>query len=571
MPDFAEMELAKGQMPLEYSAEEMAPERLSMLDLMEKIIDYTEAIGISDLLFQKAFPVVNLAAERLNVTPMQMVLFAMLFSRFNASALDEEDLANLFRCTPIKLLRYMNDLETLQKKRLIIPLRRGREGKAYRIPADVVNAIRRDEDLAAEVKKDLTIDEFFSDLEDIFDAQNDGDLSQEGFNNELKTIVDNNMHLLFCGKLASYKLCDEDARLLLCFCHLYVNNCDDNIGFHDFEFIFDKKSHARAISRQFREGDHTLICAKFIENTNCDGYVNREAFKLSDFSKNEMLAEIDLKERQVKRRKGLLLWESITEKKLFFNEKENREIARLVSLLKEENFKNIQEKLSGNGMRKGFACLFSGSPGTGKTETVYQIARETHRSIMVVDISSIKDMYVGETEKHMKAVFDNYRTAVSASDIAPILLFNEADAIIGKRMEFGASSHAVDRMENTMQNIILQELENLSGILIATTNLTRNMDKAFERRFLYKIEFEKPGLEVRQSIWQSLMPDLAENEAKELSSRFDFSGGQIENISRKRTVDMILDDAAPSLDDLIASCKEEVLVKENPNVIGFIA
>ena len=86
-----------------------------------------------------------------------------------------------------------------------------------------------------------------------------------------------------------------------------------------------------------------------------------------------------------------------------------------------------------------------------------------------------------------------------------------------------------------MQNIILQELENLDGILIATTNMTQNMDKAFERRFLYKIEFSKPEKNIRKMLWKSMMPDLNEEDALALASRFDFSDGQIENIARKKT------------------------------------
>ena len=81
---------------------------------------------------------------------------------------------------------------------------------------------------------------------------------------------------------------------------------------------------------------------------------------------------------------------------------------------------------------------------------------------------------------------------------APILLFNEADAIIGK-CQVGAE-RAVEKMENSIQNIILQEIEQLDGILIATTNLAENMDKAFERRFLYKVKFEKPDLACRSQI-----------------------------------------------------------------------
>jgi SpoVK/Ycf46/Vps4 family AAA+-type ATPase len=88
-------------------------------------------------------------------------------------------------------------------------------------------------------------------------------------------------------------------------------------------------------------------------------------------------------------------------------------------------------------------------------------------------------------------------------------------------MELGPGSRAVDQMENSMQNIILQEIENLDGILIATTNLTQNIDKAFDRRFLYKIEFKKPEIQVRKSIWKSMFPDLSGRDAFMLASNFD--------------------------------------------------
>lgn len=125
---------------------------------------------------------------------------------------------------------------------------------------------------------------------------------------------------------------------------------------------------------------------------------------------------------------------------------------------------------------------FYGTPGTGKTETVLQIARKTGRDLIQVNVSEVKSMWVGESEKNIKGIFDDYKQKVKQSVKAPILLFNEADAIIGKR-QVGAE-RAVEKMENSIQNIILQEIEQLDGILIATTNLAENMDKAFERRFL---------------------------------------------------------------------------------------
>ena len=220
------------------------------------------------------------------------------------------------------------------------------------------------------------------------------------------------------------------------------------------------------------------------------------------------------------------------------------------------------------GFRSGFACLFYGSPGTGKTETVNQLARKTGRNIMLVDVPRIKSKWVGESEKNIKALFDRYREQVKRAKLTPILLFNEADAIIGKRKN--GAENAVDKMENSLQNIILQEMENLDGIMIATTNLQQNMDKAFERRFLYKIKFDKPTEEARSYIWRSMIPDLCDNDIHVLAEKYDFSGGQIENIARRHAIDTILHGSADNnLESLILHCDNEKISGKEQRRIGF--
>ena len=228
----------------------------------------------------------------------------------------------------------------------------------------------------------------------------------------------------------------------------------------------------------------------------------------------------------------------------------------------------MQSRLRTAGMRPGFCCIFYGAPGTGKTETVYQIARQTGRDIMRVDVDKIKSCWVGESEKNIKALFDRYRNICKNSKLAPILLFNEADAVLGVRME--GAARAVDKMENSIQNIILQEMETLEGIMIATTNLTTNLDKAFERRFLYKIRFDKPSVESRAKIWQTMLPDLSEHDAQTLASQFDLSGGEIENIARKHSVNAILKgNDSIDVQEIINSCQHERLSHNNRPKIGF--
>jgi SpoVK/Ycf46/Vps4 family AAA+-type ATPase len=112
-------------------------------------------------------------------------------------------------------------------------------------------------------------------------------------------------------------------------------------------------------------------------------------------------------------------------------------------------------------------------------------------------------------------------------------------------------------------------MEILDGIMIATTNLTKNLDPAFERRFLYKIEFNKPTLEARKAIWKSQLPELGDEDAETLAERYDFSGGQIENIARKRTVDRIIHAGKIDLETISEYCIDEKLDKNQEASIGF--
>ena len=126
-----------------------------------------------------------------------------------------------------------------------------------------------------------------------------------------------------------------------------------------------------------------------------------------------------------------------------------------------------------------------------------------------------------------------------------------------------------------MQNIILQEMEQFDGIMIATTNLAQNMDPAFERRFLYKIQFERPDASVRANLWQVMIPELNTEECQALGEKFDFSGGQIENVARKYAINTILNDIEPNnrLSELITLCREECLNDmTSPRAhVGFVA
>jgi SpoVK/Ycf46/Vps4 family AAA+-type ATPase len=116
----------------------------------------------------------------------------------------------------------------------------------------------------------------------------------------------------------------------------------------------------------------------------------------------------------------------------------------------------------------------------------------------------------------------------------------------------------------------LEEIENFEGILIATTNLANNMDNAFERRFLFKVEFKKPSVSVKSQIWKSKLPHMSDDDCKFLASHFDFSGGQIDNIVRKKEIYEIVYGKESDFQTLIQFCREESLSNQfSVTQIGF--
>jgi hypothetical protein len=543
---------------------------MCLMDHLEKVVGLSQKYGI-DKCQNKGKIHIDYIAQKLDINNIQAVLFSHFMERCGDDYITVSNIAESINCSTVRILKYLNECEELEKKRLI-RCSKDNGGIAFRVPRDVRDSLRKYNEFRPERRENLSIGRFFSVLKKFFNERKEKELSSSALYTELQDLINMNMHLGFCKKIISYNLNWSDLVLLVCFCHLAGNNDDNCIGEYDLEFLDDDLDDIDGFDfttnkLYLTEGSHNLIERNYVEFADNGGFIDPEHWKLTDNAKNELLAELTGKKDF---KKNMILFNKIKCKKMVYNPREGAEIEKLTSLLKKDNFFKIQKRLEGKGMRKGFACLFSGSPGTGKTETAYQIARLTKRNIMAVDISSTKSRWYGGSEKKIKEIFDNYRHAVENSKIAPILLLNEADAVIGKRRTNNGDNASIDQTENAIQNIILQEIENLSGILIATSNLVQNMDSAFERRFLYKIKFERPSVKSRAGLWQSLAPDLPEDQALELSERFELSGGQIENIARKIEVDWITEEKKAGIAALMQYCTDEAQNDFNTSKrIGF--
>ena len=562
----------------DYDEDYEEPETWTLISALDRVLNEVLESRLSKKFWEKCKNPIDYLTKELNMTKMQVVILAILVE--HGETITWKGIAKCVRCSRLNIMTHSDEIDELVEKRWFLRKKVQEFRHSYQgfcLAPGVVNALKENKPFVPEKIDGLELGTFLNKVmrcvKDNVDSM-ETELSDD--EEWLLMMCEANSHLPLCREALKYHdNLHELLFFLMVVCDYIEWGGTENEGFNLFELngVLPDNDIVDRLKYSLCQGTHRLFEEGVIEHACVDGMAYPETILLTRNSKEKLLEGFIPKgERTANIRQqieGLTSHTSIKEKDMFYNKVEQQQIEHLTSLLSQEKLPDIQQRLEEQGMRKGFACLFYGAPGTGKTETVLQIARRTGRDIMQVDIASMRDKYVGESEKNIKAVFERYREACKRSEVMPILFFNEADALINKRTENIEKS--VDKMDNAMQNIILQELENLEGILIATTNLTSNLDKAFERRFLFKVEFRMPEVSVKQQLWSSMLQGITEEEACQLAKSYNFSGGQIENIARKRAIDFILSGKQTSLEDIEGYCKVEILGRSNNtrSAIGF--
>ena len=514
--------------------------------------------------------------DKLGLNPVQCVVIAMLIEE--GSTMSFREMGKILGLTRLSMMTYYNDIEELFKMRWL--QHRGDSENdgifdGYALAKGVISAIRENRPFKPEVLECENTQEFVDKVaEHIGAGYCDEQLVFMDEKYWLQEMVNANAELPICRLASSFKDIDCLSLLMLVVADYANFNGSDNegIGPRDVQLVYPHETtpNYRRVVDAMQQGTHRLFGENLIEHKCVGGMAEVNRYVATDYLKNEILADfnpIDHSDKRVPKMNGVKSYKDITPKALFYNKEEQEQVGMLRNILSQDQLPLIQERLKSKGMRTGVCILMHGQPGTGKTATVYELARQTGRDIIQVQVTDFKDKYVGESEAKLKKIFSDYRQCCINSEVTPILLLNEGDAILSKRIE--KVEHGTEQMMNTLQNILLEEMENIQGVMIVTTNLTSNLDAAFERRFIFKVKFEKPGTEVKAHIWQTLVDWLDEQEAGTLAKEFDVTGGEIENIARKATMQFVLTGKEADIDMIRKFTKQEKLESNRRHIAGF--
>ena len=510
--------------------------------------------------------------ERLNLSRIQvLILTSVLYysAKHSGRKCNMDDLANLLHMHPLRVLQLRDEFCVLDELGYIVNYQ-NKDGWSLSMVGEALESLAMDIPFDPQILK----------LENNFDFlckanrfikeghryDEDGTIAKN-----INRLMKQNQHLALVQNLQNIKDEPDMWFMLLMMTTLAIEE-DSYVNARDLAQMLSERT-VRVILMQIKDNKHPFAKQGYIELRNQAGQVQQGEWVLSQEGWLAMLDNQEEVESIVPIEEDeninmLTSYKQLAQRPLYFSDKTEEQVQTLTNLLHEDQLAKVRQALKTHNMPLGFCCLFYGAPGTGKTELVQQLAIATQRDLFQVNIATLRDKYVGESEKQLKRIFDKYRSLVRTQEHAPILFFNEADAIFGNRME--NTQRSVDKMENALQNIILQEMEVLDGIMICTTNLTSCLDKAFDRRFIYKVEFEKPTNQARKLIWQSMLSSLNDEQATELANRFDFSGGQIQNISRKQVINAIFSGKDElDYDQIKLDCQNESISRNSRGKVGF--
>lgn len=459
------------------------------------------------------------------------IFFSVLVHEFSGMNIDKHGFCELFDKAPIDFIEIQRDINTLEAKQILISS--GFSGENYRIHRELKKDVISGEVPNLVSFRCLSFQEFITKFKRRTVFHRNWNYSYRA----VKNLVENNAHLEAYEFLEDYELSTID---LITFFYVLVRNMEQlrDVELSNLSELLPR-SQVNNFILNINSGNSPLIKYKLLSfGEESGGFEKKATLALGDKAIHYFVTKGLVKLNPIQDKLITITDPSeIDPVNLYYNSENKKVIKRLQMILEEDRFNDFQKRAKENALSSGLTIMLSGEPGTGKTELVKQLARDTNRALVTINLSEVRDKWVGESEKRVATCFTYYTYKSKYEERKPILFFNEADAIFGNRI---TTKHSVDKMENSIQNILLDFLEKFDGILICTTNLLMNLDKAFDRRFLFKVNMEKPNESTRLKILTSLFPQLNEMQLKSIAQNYSLAGGDFANIRRKMIVDECL-------------------------------
>lgn len=508
-------------------------------------------------------PHLRVISSYLGTSHIQSLFFSLIVvESFSSCTVTIKELAKHLKINTTQLLQYLEDFTKLETKGIVQakPDRSSYSSilsnKAYIIQPEVVNAVLLESSCPKLQKPKITnLVDAMAEMYQLINQLDEHEISLLQYGSEFNFVQNQFEKMPFFDNLKNLELNTDELSILIYVVWNFLSGSSRVEVDHILSHLLEAPSQRMRFVLGLKSSENKLTKHDLLEIVP-NRFFNDLELKPS-VKTIELLRQNGIPiEAQLSQQNSLIVPSSIGEKPLYYSASEMHQINSIQSMMYEQNYQALLNRLRSKHMPLSMNILLYGAPGTGKTETVLQLARQSGREILKVEISQTKSMWFGESEKLIKKVFTDYAKYAEQCTLSPILLFNEADAILGKRHEMNGS---VSQTQNTIQNILLEELENFQGIFMATTNLAHNLDLAFERRFLFKVEFQLPDSAVRSQIWRSKLPHLSIEDAELLAEKFDLSGGQIENVARKCEIEFILQGTTANLETLIRLSQEEKL------------
>lgn len=514
---------------------------------------------------------VNCLTNLLGINTTELAIFCLIVeSTILQDLISANDFLKMYD-NKISKMKWVNDaLDVLIKKGFIVSVQgerqfRNQHKKGYKVAENMYAVLMSNDFSKLEQSQVSTFTEFVNRIGELLAQRSEDDFDAQTFLMLFRREYYAPAKIKELEWIRAFGLTDYEALMYFILISFFLEKHEGA----DLDYLITEVESNRAKQKTMRNkvlnGSSGLIKNELLYLEECD-LVLDEYVRLSEKSIKALFPEqLKLSKKKIFDTASTLESMDIKEESLFYNSKEREQIQTLYEVLQPTFYDVLTQKLREHHMAEGVCILFDGYSGTGKTATAHQLAKATSRALFHVNTEKITDKWLGNTEKNVKKIFDEYRDFSQKCDQTPILLFNE-DSIFSNRVQVSAS---IDRTHNSMQNLLLEQMENFQGIMIVTTNAADRWDKAFERRFLYRVFFDKPSTSTQFAIMSKAFPEFNPVALQSLLQRYPLNGGQISNVRKKYFIQSIISSSKTSVELLEKICLEEVGQKTNLK-LGFL-